>query len=149
MPPNPPVQPRAPGLADDMRQGRDERPRGPAAAAPKVCIDLAGASGALYRFERIDDLERLPAIAGNFVYVRGSGRDITVICAGADETLRRAGAQLSEAKRRYDAESVSIRRNVSRRTREQEHADIIGAYSPVMVLAGELDAPAPPVQQPD
>ena len=89
MPPNPPVQPRAPGLADDTRQGKDERPRGAAAASPKVCIDLAGASGALYRFERIDDLERLPAIAGNFVYVRGSGRAVTVICAGADETLRR------------------------------------------------------------
>jgi len=148
MPPNPPAPSRASGLTDDTRQVRDDRPRGAVAAPPKVCIDLAGASGALYRFERIDDLERLPAIAGNFVYVRGSGRSVTVICAGADETLRRAGAQLSEAKRRYDAESVYIRRNVSRRTREQEHTDIVGHYRPVMILAAELDGPTPPAPQP-
>ena len=147
MPSNPPAQPRAPGPDSDMRQARDERPRGPVAPPPRVCIDLAGASGALYRFERIDDLERLPAIAGNFVYVRGSGRAVTVICAGADETLRRAGAQLSDARRRYDAEAVYIRRNVSRRTRELEHTDIVDHYRPVMVLAGELDGHVPPPQQ--
>ena len=90
----------------------------------------------------------MPAIAGNFVYVRGSGRAVTVICAGADETLRRAGAQLSDARRRYDAEAVYIRRNVSRRTREQEHTDIVDHYRPVMILAAELDGPGAAPERP-
>ncbi len=36
-------------------------------------IDLEGASGATYRFHRVDDLTNLPAIAGNFAYVQGDG----------------------------------------------------------------------------
>ncbi len=124
-----------------MRQGPSERPRTPVATPQKALIDLTGASGVVYRFERIDDLEQLPAIAGNFVYVRGEGRAATVICAGVDETLRRAGERLAEARLRHGAEGVYIRRNVSRRTRAQEHADIVGRHQPVMILAAELDGP--------
>jgi hypothetical protein len=124
-----------------MRQGPSERPRAPAPAPTRTFIDLAGASGATYRFERIDDLEQLPAIAGNFVYVQGEGRAATVICAGVDETLRRAGERLAEARLRHGAEGLYVRRNVSRRTRAQEHVDIVDHYRPVMILAAELDRP--------
>jgi hypothetical protein len=122
-----------------MRQGPIERPRAPAPAPQKTFIDLAGASGVLYRFERIDDLEQLPAIAGNFVYVQGEGRAATVICSGVDETLRRAGERLAEARQQHGAEDVYVRRNVSLRTRAQEHADIVDRHNPVMILAAELD----------
>jgi hypothetical protein len=124
-----------------MRQGTSDRPRVPAPAPAKTFIDLTGASGAVYRFERIDDLEQLPAIAGNFVYVQGQGRAVSVICAGVDETLRRAGDRLAEVRLRHGAESLYVRRNVSRRTRAQEHADIVDHHRPVVVLAAELDLP--------
>ncbi len=124
-----------------MRQGPSERPRVPAPAPAKTLIDLTGASGAVYRFERVDDLEQLPAIAGNFVYVQGDGRAVIVICAGVDETLRRAGERLAEARQQHGAEGLYVRRNVSRRARAQEHADIVDHYRPVMILAAELDLP--------
>ncbi len=124
-----------------MRQGPSERPRPPAPTPRRAFIDLAGASGAVYRFERVDDLEQLPAIAGNFVYVQGAGRAATVIGAGVDETLRRAGERLAEARQRHGAESLYVRRNISRRTRAEEHADIVDRHRPVMILAAELDRP--------
>ncbi len=127
-----------------MRQGKDLR--APVTPAPKAFIDLTGASGAVYRFERIDDLDRLPSIAGNFVYVRGKGPAAIVIGVGASDTLRRAGEQLPEAQRLHHAEGLYIRRNVFRRTRAEEQADIVGRHQPVMVMAAELDRPAEPPQ---
>lgn len=122
-----------------MRQGPVERTRAPAALPPRAFVDLAGASGAVYRFERIDDLAKLPAIAGNFVYMRGAGKAATVICVGAAESLFKAGDQLPEAKRTHNAEGLYIRRNVSRLTRGNEHADIVEKHHPVMILAAEFD----------
>ena len=88
-------------------------------------IDLAGSSGARYRFQRVTNTSILPAIAGNFVYVRGQGPDLTLICAGTGETLAHAASRWAEAVREHQAEAIFVRRNVSRRSREQEHRDIV------------------------
>jgi hypothetical protein len=95
-------------------------------------IDLAGASGVVYRFQRVPDLGALPAIAGNFVYVRGQGSGMSVICAGTGETLLDAGKHWAEAVREHQAEAIFVRKNVSRRSREQEHRDIVEARAPSM-----------------
>ena len=124
-----------------MRQGPDLT-RAPVTLPPRAFVDLAGVSGAVYRFERIDDLAKLPAIAGNFVYVRGTGKAATVICVGAAESLFRAGDQLAEARREHNAEGLYIRRNVSRLTRGNEHTDIVDKHRPIMILATEFDRPA-------
>jgi uncharacterized membrane protein len=95
-------------------------------------IDLAGASGVVYRFQRVSDLGALPAIAGNFVYVRGESPDVTVVCAGTGETLLEAGKRWAEAVREHQAEAIFVRKNVSRRSREQEHRDIVEGRVPSM-----------------
>jgi ferredoxin-NADP reductase len=95
-------------------------------------IDLAGVSGALYRFHRISDVDELPAIAGNFVYVRGAPGKMTVVCAGTGETLSTARKRWSEAVAAHGVEAVYVRRNVSRRSRQTEHQDIVAQLHPVM-----------------
>jgi hypothetical protein len=61
-------------------------------------IDLEGVSGARYRFQRVEDLASLPAIAGNYVYVRHNGnKQPVIVCCGADETLMRAASGWASA----------------------------------------------------
>jgi hypothetical protein len=97
-------------------------------------VDLPGASGAVYRFQRVQDLDALPAIAGNYVYVRGEGRALKVICAGTGDTLAKARKGWPEAVAQHGAEALFVRRNVSRRSRAQEHRDIVERAAP------EIDA---------
>jgi uncharacterized membrane protein len=102
-------------------------------------IDLAGSSGALYRFQRVPDLDALPFIAGNFVYVRGHGESLSVICAGTGESLRVADRRWNEAVREHKAEALFVRKNVSRRSREQEHRDIVGVSAPSIDAAEDFE----------
>jgi hypothetical protein len=102
-------------------------------------IDLAGSSGAVYRFQRVPDLKALPFIAGNFVYVRGRGESMAVICAGTGESLRVAGRLWSEAVSQHQAEGLFVRKNVSRRSREQEHRDIVGRRAPRIDAAEDFE----------
>ncbi|HUO21832.1 MAG TPA: hypothetical protein VMU59_04885 [Caulobacteraceae bacterium] len=99
-------------------------------------IDLAGASGAHYRFHRVPDVDELPAIAGNFVYVRGAQPDLALVCAGTGESLSVARKRWAEAVRDHGAEALYVRRNVSRRSRQVEHQDIVANLHPP-IDAGE------------
>jgi hypothetical protein len=101
-------------------------------------LDLAGVSGATYRFQRVDRLDLLPAIAGNFAYVRGDGPEMTVVCCGTAETLMRAGDQWQEAVQTHQAEAIFVRLNVSWKTRGHEHEDIVAMLHPAMVVTAEL-----------
>ncbi len=101
-------------------------------------LDLAGASGATYRFQRVDRIDQLPAIAGNFAYVRGEGTDMTVVCCGTAETLLRAADPWPEAIQTHQAEAIFVRLNVSWKTRGQEHEDIVRTYAPAMIVNAEL-----------
>jgi uncharacterized protein with von Willebrand factor type A (vWA) domain len=102
-------------------------------------IDLEGASGATYRFQRVDDVALLPAIAGNFAYVQEGGPKPLVVCCGTDDTLLKAAASLPAAQQTHKATAIYIRRNVSWRVRASEHADIVNKHRPSLVLATELD----------
>jgi hypothetical protein len=102
-------------------------------------IDLAGASGALYRFHRIPDAEELPAIAGNFVYVRGAQGSLSVVCAGTGESLSVARKRWSEAVQDHGAEALYVRRNVSRKSRQTEHQDIVAQSHPPMDVGEAFD----------
>ena len=98
-------------------------------------IDLAGHSGARYRFQRVAGSEALPAIAGNFVFVRGEGESLAMVCAGTGESLQHAARRWAEAVREHGAEAMFVRKNVSRRSREQEHNDIVEQHAPLMTAA--------------
>lgn len=102
-------------------------------------IDLEGASGAIYRFHRVDDLANLPAIAGNFAYVHGDGPRPVVVCCGTDETLLRAAARWPTAQQAHRATAIYVRRNVSWKVRAHEHQDIVKKHRPALVVATELD----------
>jgi len=101
-------------------------------------LDLPGASGATYRFQHVNDLGQLPAIAGNFVYVRGKAQKLTVLCCGTDETLLRAADQWPKAIQAHQAEAIFVRLNVSWKTRAQEHDDLIRQHQPAMIISAEL-----------
>ena len=102
-------------------------------------IDLEGASGATYRFQRVDDLSKLPAIAGNFVYVQDDGPKPVVVCCGADETLLRAASRWTAARQSHGAKVIYVRKNVSWKVRASEHNDIVERHRPPLIAATEFD----------
>jgi hypothetical protein len=102
-------------------------------------IDLEGASGATYRFQRVDDLSNLPAIAGNFVYVHDDGLKRVVVCCGTDETLLSAAGRWPAAQQTHRATGIYIRRNISWKVRASEHEDIVERHRPPLVVATEFD----------
>ena len=102
-------------------------------------IDLEGASGTTYRFQRVDDIARLPAIAGNFVYVQSDGPKPVVVCCGVCETLLRAGETWPAAQQDHGAKAIYVRKNVSWKVRETEHNDILGRHRPALVISAEFD----------
>jgi hypothetical protein len=101
-------------------------------------IDLEGASGATYRFHRVDDFSNLPAIAGNFAYVQGDGPKPVVVCCGTDDTLLKATARWPAAQLAHRATAIYVRRNVSWKVRAHEHDDLVKKHRPPLVVA-ELD----------
>jgi hypothetical protein len=102
-------------------------------------IDLEGASGATYRFQRVDDLANLPAIAGNFVYVQGDGPKPVIVCCGTDDTLLKAAGRWPAAQQSHRATGLYVRRNVSWKVRASEHEDIVERHRPPLVVATEFD----------
>lgn len=100
-------------------------------------IDIAGASGTKYRFHRIDGPARLPAVAGNFIFMRaGAGGDEVIAC-GAVNSLVRAAPTWSIAAAKHGADTIYVRLNVSRGTRNAEHEDIIAVRAPVLSIVDE------------
>ena len=97
-------------------------------------LDLAGASGAVYRFRRHEAPGALPAIAGNFVAVESqTGK---VVCCGAVDSLAFARDPWDTAVARHGADRLYVRYNVARTTREAEHADLVTALKPPMKVLG-------------
>ncbi|WP_293458658.1 hypothetical protein [Phenylobacterium sp.] len=87
-------------------------------------IDLAGASGAAYRFRRLAP-ESLPATAGNLVVAAGrTGRRQVVLCA-ALPSLSQAAAAAARALKGHPAAGLYVRLNVARAVRDAEHADLL------------------------
>jgi hypothetical protein len=101
-------------------------------------IDIVGASGSIYRFQRIGDPRQLPATAGNFLFSRASGDQEQVICCGTARSLMLAGEVWGRAVEQHRAETIFMRLNVSRTVRASEHVDIVERQCPIMVVT-ELD----------
>jgi hypothetical protein len=100
--------------------------------------DIAGASGALYRFRRVADPGQLPAMAGNFIFLRPGDGGERLVCCGSVPSLIRAGAPWRLAVEQHQTEAIFVRLNVSRAIRLGEHQDIVERQNPTMVVA-ELD----------
>jgi hypothetical protein len=101
-------------------------------------FDVAGASGAVYRFRRHREGEPLPAMAGNVLYVRQDGEAATVICCDEVDSLRDARGRWQEAQAAHGATDIYLRLNVGRTTRRQECDDVVENLRPPMAPRDRL-----------
>lgn len=97
-------------------------------------IDLVGASGAQYRFRKIEG--QLPPMGGNFVCVHRDTDGLRVVGCGKARTLARA---LAEDIKSLGAQGeLYVRLNVSGALRDSEHEDLVAALpQPLTVLVSD------------
>jgi uncharacterized protein related to proFAR isomerase len=95
-------------------------------------IDLAGASGARYRYTPIDENRFLPPAGANYVIAEVTEDGATVVYVGETDNLASQAwrADLDKAKRKYGGATVLTRLNVTRAVREAEQRDLIENYHP-------------------
>ncbi len=103
----------------------------------------------VYRYQRVEPEGPAPLGAGNFIYLRASGRHPGVVYAGEAERLAEAlGVRWREAVERHGATDIYARKNVAFRIRQDELTDLLAAYSPVMNGGPDTDAKPEPAPAP-
>ncbi len=93
-------------------------------------LDVPGASGARYRFRRVEVRDDLPVNAGNFVAVTEDESAHRYLACGTARSLSRAAPAIREALGESRGSALFIRLNVSRAVRDAEHDDIVAAVAP-------------------
>jgi hypothetical protein len=95
-------------------------------------IDLAGASGARYRYSPLDENRFLPPAGANYVIAEITDDGANVVYAGETDNLASQTwrADLDKARRKYSDAKVLTRLNVTRAVREAERRDLIDHYHP-------------------
>ncbi|MFZ5718107.1 MAG: hypothetical protein ACOY5Y_01430 [Pseudomonadota bacterium] len=95
-------------------------------------VDLAGASGALYRYTPIDESRFLPPAGANYVIAELTEEGAKVVYAGETDNLASQSwrSDLEKARRKYAEATVLTRLNVTRAVREAERNDLIDHYHP-------------------
>ncbi|MDB5427499.1 MAG: hypothetical protein JWR47_1510 [Phenylobacterium sp.] len=96
--------------------------------------ELAGKSGARYRYTPLEEARFLPPAGANFVIAKMSKEGPTVVYAGetdnlANQTWREA---LDKAREAYGEAAILTRLNVTRAVREAERTDLIEQHQPPM-----------------
>lgn len=102
-------------------------------------IELAGKSGARYRYAPLEEGRFLPPAGANFVIAEITKDSHRVVYAGetdnlANQTWRSA---LETARKTYANARLLTRLNVTRAVREAERADLIEQYQPPMNRGAE------------
>lgn len=96
-------------------------------------IDLAGASGALYRYTPMDENRFLPPAGANFVIaeLKGDGEP-RIFYAGETDNLAAQSwrSELERARGDHAEATVLIRLNVTRAVRDAERNDLVEHYRP-------------------
>ena len=96
-------------------------------------IDLAGASGARYRYSPLDENRFLPPAGANYVIAELSEDGVAqVVYAGETDNLANQTwrTDLEKARRDYSTATVLTRLNVTRAVREAERMDLVENYHP-------------------
>ena len=95
-------------------------------------IDLAGASGARYRYTPIDEQRFLPPAGANYVIAELTAEGPKVYFAGETDNLASQSwrADLEKARKTHSDATVLTRLNVTRSVREAERVDLIEHYHP-------------------
>jgi len=100
----------------------------------KPFVDLAGASGDLYRFRRVEG--GLSPVGGNFVYVREEGGETKVVCCGKARSLGSVlmGRVWISDENALPDDTLYIRLNSASRVRDAEHEDLIAGLPRQFVI---------------
>jgi len=95
-------------------------------------IELAGASGARYRYSTLEESRFLPPAGANYVIAELTDEGATVVYAGETDNLANQTWQgdLEKARRKFANATLLTRLNVTRAVREAERRDLIDNYHP-------------------
>jgi hypothetical protein len=95
-------------------------------------IDLAGKSGAHYRYAPLDEERFLAPSGANFVIAAEADEGLRVLYVGETESLasRAWGQALEEARKDHPDAFLLTRLNVTRAIRVSEQEDIVALHAP-------------------
>ncbi len=95
-------------------------------------IELAGKSGARYRYTSIEEERFLPPAGAYFVIAQVTPEGPNVVYAGETDNLASQNwrSTLEKARERYADAKILTRLNVTRAVREAERVDLIEHYNP-------------------
>jgi hypothetical protein len=101
-------------------------------------IDIAGKSGARYRYTVLEEERMLPPSGANFVIAQVTEEGPSILFAGETDNLSRAAWRepLARAKAEYGEAKVLTRLNVTRAMRQAEQDDLLEEHRPPMNQAG-------------
>jgi hypothetical protein len=114
-------------------------------------LDLHGASGAAYRFARIENGAPPTAHSGLYLYVReaADAPPVVVFLGETENLMTGATGRWAEAQAEHSATALFTRLHVGAAARRAELNDILSAATPVMNPPMELPpAPAAEAQPP-
>ena len=97
-------------------------------------IEIAGKSGALYRYKLIEEERYLPPAGANFVIAEMTKAGTRIVFAGETDSLASQAWRpaLEKAQKTCPSAKVLTRLNVTRVVREAERADLIAEHAPPM-----------------
>ncbi|HEV2530895.1 hypothetical protein [Phenylobacterium sp.] len=95
-------------------------------------IELAGKSGARYRYTTLEEERFLPPAGANFVIAELTREGARVVFAGETDNLANQTwrTTLEKARQTYSKAKILTRLNVTRAVREAERIDLIEQYEP-------------------
>jgi hypothetical protein len=99
--------------------------------------ELAGKSGARYRYSSFEEERFLPPAGANFVIARITADGPNLIYAGETDNLASQSwrGALEKARATYADAAILTRLNVTRAVREAERADLVEEHQPPMNLS--------------
>jgi hypothetical protein len=97
-------------------------------------IEIAGASGARYRYTPLEEDRFVPPAGANFLIAELTAQGLEVVYAGETDNLANQAWRkaLEEARRTKPNVKLLTRLNVTRAVREAEQADLIEQFHPPM-----------------
>ena len=96
--------------------------------------ELAGKSGARYRYTSLEEERFLPPAGANFVIARLTKEGPSVLYAGETDNLANQSwrSALEKARASHGDATILTRLNVARAVREAERVDIVEQHQPPM-----------------
>jgi len=96
--------------------------------------EIAGKSGARYRYSSFEEERFLPPAGANFVIARLTPEGPNLIYAGETDNLANQSwrTALEKARATYEDAAILTRLNVTRAVREAERTDLIEQHQPPM-----------------